>query len=130
MLAMRLRAIAIAVLLVAGCSDDPPEIRQLMYTPNAGLVGTMATINGTVAFTDSDGDISQSQLELFDPTGAGALTSPMPIMNVNQGPIGSVDFSIMFTPDQDGNWHFDVWIIDLLGRPSNKLTGTIRVSQP
>jgi hypothetical protein len=130
MLAMLRRVFVVSLLLLAGCSDDPPEIRQLMYSPNAGLVGAMSAINGTVAFTDSDGDISQSQVELIDPAGASGTSSPQPIMNVNQGPIGSVDFSIMFTPLLEGNYHFNVWIIDLQGRSSNRLSGVIRVSQP
>jgi hypothetical protein len=130
MLAMLRRAFAVCVLLLAGCSDDPPEIRQLMYSPNAGLVGTMSAISGTVNFTDSDGDISQSQVELIDPLGASGTSSPEPITNVNQGPIGMVSFSIMFTPAVAGNFHFNIWIIDLQGRSSNRLSGTIRVSNP
>ena len=115
---------------VVGCSDDPPTIRMLQYTPNAALTGTAASINGMVNFTDTDGDISQSLVNLVSPSGQATLSSPEPITNVTQGPLGMVNFTIGFTPGEPGNWHFDVWIIDLLGRPSNKLGGIIRVSDP
>ena len=128
-MAMLRRVLAVCVLLAAGCSDDPPEIRMLSYSPNAGLVGAMTNISGTVAYTDSDGDISQTQVELIDPAGSSTISSPIPISDVTQGPIGSVAFTIMFTPAIDGNFHFNVWIIDLQGRSSNKLAGFIRVSQ-
>jgi hypothetical protein len=128
---MRFPIAALCALLWAGCSDEPPSIRMLQYSPNAALVGVMSTINGTVNFTDSDGDISQTQLTLTDPTGAATTSSMMPITNVNQGPIGTVNFCIDFTPMIAGNWTFNFWIIDLQGRPSNVLMNNIiRVSNP
>ena len=126
MRALLLFALAGAV----GCSDDPPTIRMLQYTPNAALTGTAASINGMMNYVDQDGDISQSQVNLVSPSGLATLSSPDPIQNVTQGPLGMVSFTISFTPGEPGNWHFDVWIIDLLGRASNKLGGTIRVSDP
>jgi hypothetical protein len=125
-----MRFLILAVALLAGCGDDPPSIRDLTYSPNAGIVGMQSTINGTVAYTDQDNDISQSQLELISPSDVKNTSSPVPIMNVGQGVVGTVNFTLMFTPDVPGNWHFNVWIIDLQGRPSNMLNGTLRVSNP
>jgi hypothetical protein len=128
---MRFYAAALCGLVLAGCSDDPPTIRMIQYSPNAALVGVMSTINGQVSFTDPDGDISQSQVTLTDPTGASVTSSMTPITDVNQGPIGMVPFSIDFTPGIAGNWTFNFWIIDLQGRSSNVLmNNVIRVSNP
>jgi len=130
MVSMRLRAVAVCVLLLAGCSDDPPEIRNLKYSPNAAITGVMASISGGVNYTDSDGDISQTQLELIDPSGASIVSSPTPIQDVTQGALGNVAFTLTFTPPVEGIYHFNIWIIDLLGRQSNKIFGVIRVSNP
>ncbi len=116
--------------LASGCADDPPSIRNLQYSPNAAIVGMPSTINGMVDYTDQDNDISQSQIELLTPENVSTVSSPTPIMNVGMGVVGMVNYTLMFTPDEPGNWHFNVWIIDLQGRASNKLNGLLRVSNP
>ena len=122
--------VTVAAMLASGCSDDPPTIRMLKYSPNAAVQGMMATISGTVDYTDSDGDISEGQYDLLAPSGALQTSSMTPLMDVTQGALGNVDFSIVFTPDEVGLYYFDVWIIDLKGRESNHLRGPIRVSAP
>src|SRR6185503_4603870 len=49
----------VAAVALTGCSDDPPSIRMLEYSPNAASQGVMSSISGMVNYTDSDGDISQ-----------------------------------------------------------------------
>jgi hypothetical protein len=120
----------VAALALAGCSDDPPSIRMLVYSPNAASQGVMASISGTVNYSDPDGDISQSQFDLVAPSGMAQTSSLVPISDVTQGPLGMVDFTINFTPMEVGLYHFDVWIVDLQGRESNRLQGPIRVSPP
>jgi hypothetical protein len=125
------RALSVATLaaLLGGCSDDPPTIRNLIYSPNAALVGQEQTINGMVDYSDSDNDISQYVVQLVDPNNNLLVTSqPMPISNTGMGVTGQVPFTIMFTPGGTGLFRFIFWIIDLPGRPSNKLQGLIRVS--
>jgi hypothetical protein len=90
----------------------------------------MASISGTVNYSDPDGDISQSQFDLVAPSGMAQTSSLVPISDVTQGPLGMVDFTINFTPMEVGLYHFDVWIVDLQGRESNRLQGPIRVSPP
>src|SRR5689334_20293333 len=53
--------------LVAGCGPEPPSIRMLMYSPNAGFVGQELKVSGSVAYTDPDNDISQTVIEVADP---------------------------------------------------------------
>lgn len=133
---MRRAALFAAALLLAlatgACGPSAPEIRDLKYSPNAALVGEATTISGTVAYTDPDNDISQSVVELYAPNGMLiSTTPPTPIQNVGQGPIGMVGWSIeRWTPDVDGIHRFYIYIIDLAGRPSNKLQGILRVATP
>jgi hypothetical protein len=125
-----MRTLIVLLALAAGCGDEPPSIRNLKYAPNAAVLGTMAQITGSVDYTDQDNDISQSQVELIAPSGAVTTASPSPIPNTGEGVVGTVSFTIMFTPMEEGVWHFNVWILDLQGRPSNRLNGPIRVSPP
>ena len=122
--------ILLLALTAVGCGDEPPSIRNLKYAPNAGVLMLMTAISGTVDYTDTKNDISQSQYELIAPSGTIMGSSPAPIPNTGEGVVGNVSFSIMFTPTEEGVWHFNFWIIDLEGRPSNRLNGPIRVSAP
>lgn len=124
------RVLLAAVVLAAACSDDPPEIRNLKYQPNAGNVGMMnpITVNAMVDYTDSDDDISQYQWVVKSPSGYTVTSPKTPIDSPNQGPIGSVPITIQFAPDVVGNYTFDVWIIDLKARQSNGLQGLVQVA--
>lgn len=129
--ARRRRAGAILATLVslalAACGPEPPFIRDLKYAPNAANVGREATISGTVAYTDPDNDLSYSTVELVDPAGGVVVSEKTPIDNVGQGVVGSVNFTVKFTPTLIGDWTFGVTVFDLRDAPSNKLTGPIKV---
>lgn len=116
------------VVLLGGCDSPVPFIRDLKYSPNAALAAKEATISGTVAYTDPDNDISQSVLELVQPSGAGERFPRMPIESVGQGVVGSVAFTLKFTPDVGGTWRFNVLLIDLADHESNRLAGIIKVN--
>jgi len=128
--ALRLLPLILLSIGLGACGPEPPSIRDLKYSPNAALVGMQTTISGTVAYTDNNNDISQSVVELYAPNGALiSMTPPTPIMNVGMGVVGMVNFDItMWTPDTAGIHHFQIYIIDLTGAPSNKLQGVIRVN--
>jgi hypothetical protein len=119
--------VAVAV-AAAACGDSVPEIRNLKYSPNAALVGEDSTITGTVDYTDSGNDVSQTIFQLIDANGKVTTSPPEPIMNAGAGVIGTVNFSIKFTPTIAGNWGFNIWLVDLRSFRSNILQGIIRVS--
>jgi hypothetical protein len=129
---MRRALVSFVLVVLSGCGPEAPQIRDLKYSPNAGLVGEQTTISGTIQYTDPDNDISQSVVELYAPNGMLiSTTPPTPIQNVGQGPIGSVGFSIeRWTPEVEGIHRFNIYIIDLRGAPSNKLQGILRVATP
>lgn len=123
-----MRALSLTALAVIACSDDPPSISMLLYSPNAGFAGEQTTINGMFNYADQDNDISQWQAELVDPNNnLLQRTPPTPIANTDAGVTGQVSFTLMLTPPVVGLYRFNVWCIDLMGRPSNKLGGLIRV---
>ena len=119
----------VALVGIAGCSDPPPYIYEMTYSPNAGFTGQMTTIDGMANYTDSANNISQYVVELVDPTGALAdRTPPTPIAETDTGVEGQVEFTYIFTPAVSGVYNFYFWIIDLTGRESNHLNGQLRVS--
>ncbi len=123
-----LRLLPLLVVL-GGCENEPPFIRDLKYSPNAALVGKETSISGTITYTDVDNDISQSVVELINPKGMAQVSPRTPIENVGGGVVGSVGFTIeKWIPDQTGTWTFNVFLIDLADHQSNKLDGIIKVN--
>jgi hypothetical protein len=118
-----------ALVAAAGCGNGVPDLSSLTYSPNAGIVGTMASISIGAKYNDSDNDISQWQVELLLPDMTTTETTGMlPLTNTGMGNMGDVNVSIMFTPMYEGYYYFWFWIIDLPGNPSNKLRGIIKVA--
>jgi hypothetical protein len=120
--------------LLAGCSDlNPPAIRMLEYTPNAGFVGLDTMINGTFLYSDPDQNISQWVVELSDPNGnLVGRSPPNPVSGTTQGITGTVDFMMTLgaaTTTLTGIYHFSVWLVDLTALESNHLQGQIRIAQ-
>lgn len=122
------RALLLGIVLWAGCGPEPPFIRELKYSPNAALLNLETTISGMVAYTDQDNDISQSIIELSDPSGVTTTSPRLPIDNAGMGVVGMVNFTIKFTPNVTGTWTFKISLIDLSERYSNKLSGIIKVN--
>jgi hypothetical protein len=121
-----LRALILLPLL-GGCLSEP-LIRDLKYTPNAGLVGTESTITGSVTYTKANDEVSQSVVILYPPNGAPVVSPRTPIENVGQGVVGMVNFTLKFTPTAAGSYRFEVFIVDLGDHESNKLEGIIKVN--
>jgi hypothetical protein len=120
--------VVVLALCAGGCGDDPPLISNLTYSPNAGFVGSATNINVGFDYSDEDNDISQSVVQIVDPSGM-MTTGPMtPIPNTFAGVTGQVSVSLQFTPTATGIWSFSVWIIDLKGRESNHLGGIVRIA--
>ena len=120
--------------LLAGCSDrNPPSIRMLAYTPNAGFVGEETMINGTFLYSDPDQDIAQWVVELSDPNGQLVTrTPPNPVDGASQGITGTVNFMMTLGADTTtltGIYHFTVWLVDLTALESNHLQGEVRIAQ-
>jgi hypothetical protein len=121
-----------AVLLVAGCSDDPPYIHDMTYTPNAGFINTDMTVTGQFQATDDDMDISQMVWELISPSQTLVARSPAnPVMSMGTGVVGPVTFTLPIDHtllSTAGIYQFNLWLIDLKGRKSNSLSGLLRIA--
>lgn len=125
-----MRSLALLALLFGGCGPEPPSIRMLAYTPNAGFVAPDETmINGSFLYSDPDQDVSQWVAELSDPNNnLVARTPPTPGQSVSQGITGTANFTLTFTAGTTGLYHFSVWLVDLAGHESNHLSGEIRIA--
>jgi hypothetical protein len=121
-----------AAVLVAGCSDDPPFIQMMTYTPNAGFINTDLTVSGTFNATDDDQDVSQWVYELISPSQTLLYRSPAtPVTSMGTGVVGPVTFTMMidhsYLPTA-GVYQFNLWLIDIEGRKSNSLNGLLRIA--
>jgi hypothetical protein len=127
---MRRLACIAALAAVAACGPEPPQIRDLLYSPNAGLVSVSTSITGSVAYSDPDNDVSQYVAVVKSPSGDTLYQSPpLPITSVGQGPLGEVQFEAgPLVPRVSGVHLLQVWVVDLLGQQSNVLEGPFRVS--
>ncbi len=118
---MTARLFALALFL-CGCGDDPPFIRMITYSPNAGFVGQKMTVSGMFLYSDQDNDVSQWVIEVIDPNEMLELRSPpTPVMNASAGVTGNIDFTFDLVPNLHGTHKFNTWVIDLKGRESNHL---------
>lgn len=115
--------------LVAGCGPEAPYIYELTYSPNAAFTLEEATITGAFKYSDPDRDVSQGIYEVISPSNQLILRSPpTPLMGTGSATIGTVNFTITFTPEVEGLHIIQLWIRDLYERPSNKLQGLVRAS--
>jgi len=122
----------VALLALAACGgggssgsppDVAPSISNLRYTPTSALQspGGVATLSGTIDFSDSGANVSSLHLS----TSAGAtLTVAVPLPGVTQGTLQG-DFSV--SVDQTGHYTFEIWLEDSAGHTSNHLSGTFDV---
>jgi hypothetical protein len=106
-----------------GGGDAAPSISNLRFTPTSELQlpGERTTINGTVDFVDSGGNVVEMHLS----TSAGdSLTLPLSLPGVANGTITG-SFSVAL--DEIGQTSFEVWLQDSVGQVSNRLGGSFDV---
>lgn len=113
----------------AACStDDPghaPSISMLAYGPMAVSVGQQTAITGTLEFVDDDADVATLGIELTLP---GGSRQALPLVDIEHAPgqtTDTVSFSLLLVPPRAGEYAFDLWLVDLAGQESNRLTGSL-----
>ena len=102
-----------------------PAISDLSFSPAKVTIQPnqlMFVINGTLTYKDVNGGVASVKLK----TSTGLeLTVPVPVNNQSSGTVtGNFQFGMVTTP---GFIDFEVWILDLKGMASNKLTGRIEM---
>lgn len=106
-----------------------PTISNLTYNPTQATIGEATTYTGTLDFSDPDGDLAQVAVSILQPDGAALAVPPVDVQGASGIGAGTVGWAFIMVAAQVGDHTFDVWTTDEAGNASNRLTGTIDVSQ-
>jgi hypothetical protein len=102
-----------------------PVISNLSYSPTKVTINPdqpFFVINGTLNYSQASGGVASIKLKAS--TGL-ELTIPVPYNTLTEGTLtGSFQFGMVTDP---GNIDFEVWILDMKGIASNKLSGRIEM---
>jgi hypothetical protein len=112
-----------------GNQATPPSISNLVYSPNGVLqsVSGTGTINGTLNFTDSGGDVASLNVTIFDMTGLQLSTLSEPIPGVGHQTSGTIVGTFQVSTNTVGMFTFKLSVTDGGGNKSNELSGTFQV---
>lgn len=130
---------AMAVAVVAGCgggggggtSAVAPTISALSYVPTAVYVndgGGQTTVNGTFYFSDPEGDLSTTTLQVLDASGQPVFSQVIPISGASGVTSGVIQGSVTVTTVAAGNFTIQIYVTDSHGLDSNRLSGVFRVA--
>jgi hypothetical protein len=106
----------------------PPTIKELSFRPAVAWLGDKATISGSLAFDDADGDVKALGVETRAPAGR-SRTHPSIPMRLAGAKSGTAAFTFIFDPGETGTHVFDIWAIDRGGNASRRLSGSIEVME-
>ena len=135
---MKRLACMISVILCAGCGgggggDNPghaPAITNLSYSPSLAQLnegGGSVMVAGTVAFTDSGGDVSSFTIVTYNDIGQQLSSTPTPTLGIGGQISGTIGVSVSVPTTVAGNYTFQVFLTDAANRSSNHLSGTFTV---
>jgi eukaryotic-like serine/threonine-protein kinase len=105
-----------------------PTIKELSFRPAVAWLGEKATISGSLAFDDADGDVKALGLETRAPAGR-ARSHPSIPMRLSGAKSGTAAFTFILDPGETGTHVFDLWAIDRGGNASRRLSGSIEVME-
>jgi len=108
-----------------GQSGTAPVISDLAYSPDKAAVGTQTTINGTIKFTDAEGDVDKIGIELKLPDGTTQTLPSSAVQGAAGIKAGQAAFIIVLMPPTAGQYTFEIWLADTAGNASNRLSGTV-----
>jgi len=122
------------VLFIAGCgssgggdSNQAPVISNLLFSPSSaslGQEGGSVTVTGYVDFVDTDGDLATLRL-----TSSAGADMTIPITGFDGQTSGTINGGFSVSTESIGTYSFEVWLIDIQGNSSNKLSGTFEVKK-
>jgi len=113
-------------------SGSAPTIQNLQYSPTGAFLndgsGTI-TINGSIDFTDPDGNVSSYYLTVYDSSMniVSTLSGAIPATGITNG---TLLLSLLVGTSVVENYSFAVYIKDAQNYSSNTLTGVFPVTGP
>lgn len=127
---MKLFSVLAITLLTAACTTDDsasPEISNLAYSPATLTAGQQAMIAGTFGFDDPDGDLDTLGAEVVMPDGTRQAFAKTDVRNVGATTEGTLSWAMYVVPPAAGSYQLELWVTDIDGNASNRLTGSFVV---
>ncbi len=110
-----------------------PAISNLQYSPQTATQNqsdASVSVTGTINFTDQGGDIATLTINKYDSTGNLLFTDTIPVQNISGVVSGSIRITGSIDTARVANYIFEVYVTDLIGNISNKLSGPFSVTAP
>ena len=110
------------ITILSGCDDNEdhgsaPIISALIISPQIIPVGEQSPINGSVTFSDDDGDVAELMIDLD-----GTEMEPVVINGAEGMTDGTVNFTLLVPAPAARAYDVDFRIIDDEGNESNQLS--------
>lgn len=122
--------------LAAGaCADSDPEIWSLEHEGSTFTVGDTGSLAGTFEFAAPDGELAYLHIELLPPTfdeeeddeeEAVIRLPPSELESAEDEEQGTLEWRFHFQPEYDGEYEFELYVIDENENESNRLEDTFR----
>jgi hypothetical protein len=112
-----------------GPSSTPPSISDLSFAPTSvpQSDGGTATVDGSVQFTDSGGDLATFNMTVTDSSGHQVASISDPLKGAAGGTSGTIQGEFQVSTSTTGVFTFSVWVVDAAGARSNTLASTFQV---
>lgn len=108
--------------------SDPPVISSLTYSPHVARVSsTPITVNGSVEFHDSGGNLASVTLTIKSASGATVSSVTTPVQGAAGLTSGTLNGAVQVTSAASGAYTIQVSATDTAGAISNILNGTFQV---
>src|SRR5687767_5502312 len=124
-----MRTILLASLLfAAACGSDSgtaPSISALTYAPMTITAGQQATVTGSMAFDDKDGDLAEMGADVILPDQSKQSIPMTDIRALGDQKTGTINFALTIVPPTAGVYKFSMFVVDDGDNTSNKLDGQL-----
>ncbi len=110
-----------------------PVISALTFTPESARVndnGGQITVNATINFSDSDGDLRSATISILDDAGNTVTSLVITIANVNGVTSGTIQGIVTANTTTAGDFTVRVFVTDAQNLQSNQLEGVFSVLPP
>jgi hypothetical protein len=117
----------------AGGSGTAPTISNLQYDPHGSMVNDndgSVDVEGSVDFTDPDGDIASYVLTTYDSSHNVVTTLSDSIPQLSGITAGNLMFTLAIDTTVVGDFSFEGYLIDVMGNQSNVVSGTFPIITP
>lgn len=131
MTSVHARRLLCALVLASGCDEaeemgTPPSLDAFTLDAADVVVGVPSTLRGSLELTDPDGDVTEAELTLLEPSGAEG-TMATPIDGVEGRTEATVGLQVTVLAPVPGTYEVTAVLIDADGNASAPRTATFEV---